>query len=99
MRISRRTLLAGASALALPRAGQGQSSRAMMNCPVEWSFTSAKSYANPFSDVDVDVTVRDPDGAELRVPAFWAGDRIWRVRYAPAKIGTYTWRTSSPDPA
>ena len=99
MRFNRRTLLAGASALSLPRAGQGQSSQTMMNCPVEWSFTSAKSYANPFSDVDVDVMVRDPDGAELRVPAFWAGDRTWRVRYAPAKIGPHTWRTISSDPA
>jgi Protein of unknown function (DUF4038)/Domain of unknown function (DUF5060) len=49
-------------------------------------------------DVDVDVMVRDPDGAELRVPVFWAGDRTWRVRYAPAKIGTHTWRTISSDP-
>jgi len=91
-------LLAGAAAFGLPRTGHGRSEiGAMVNCPVEWSCTSAKSYANPFADVDLDVLVRDPDGAEVRVPAFWAGGRIWRVRFAPAKTGTHAWRTISSD--
>ncbi len=68
-----------------------------MHCPMEWSFTSTKQYRNPFSDVDVDVIVRDPDGVELRMPAFWSGLSTWRVRYAAAKPGTHTWRTVATD--
>ena len=99
MRLSRRTLLAGAGALALPRAGRGQSSQAMLHCPVEWSFTSAKQYANPFSDVDVDVIVRDPDGAELRSRRFGLaiGPGVFDMRRP--RSGTHTWRTISTDPA
>jgi hypothetical protein len=70
-----------------------------MHRPMEWSLNSAKSYGNPFSDVDVDAIVRDPDGIELRIPAFWAGAQTWRVRYAPAKLGTHTWRSVASDPA
>ncbi|MFN0166120.1 MAG: DUF4038 domain-containing protein, partial [Bryobacteraceae bacterium] len=70
-----------------------------VNCPMEWAFTSAKAYANPFAEVELDVLVRDPDGAEQRVPAFWAGGPTWRVRYSPAKAGVHTWRTVSTDTA
>jgi len=89
--------MAGAGALAFPRGGRGQSFEARVHCPVEWPFTSAKSYATPFSDVDVDVIVRDPEGVELRVPAFWAGAQTWRVRYSPAKLGIHRWRSVSTD--
>ena len=99
MRFSRRAFLAGASALSLPRRSKAQQIEAAVHCPVEWAFTSAKSYSNPFSDVDLDVIVRDPDGIELRIPAFWSGAKSWRVRYSPAKIGTHTWRTVSTDPS
>src|SRR5271168_4125896 len=97
MRFSRRAFLAGASALGLPRRSMGQAIEATMYCPVEWTFTSTKSYDNPFSDLDLDVMVRDPDGIELRILAFWSGSRTWRVRYSPAKLGTHTWRTVSTN--
>ncbi|NOY82068.1 MAG: DUF4038 domain-containing protein [Kiritimatiellaeota bacterium] len=69
----------------------------MQNCVAEWHFTSRKSYADPFHDVELDVIVTDPDGAEHRVPAFWAGGATWRVRYSPAKIGKHTWCTACSD--
>jgi hypothetical protein len=31
------------------------------------------------------------------VPAFWAGDQTWRVRFAPPERGTYRWVTSCSD--
>ncbi|MBI3680667.1 MAG: DUF4038 domain-containing protein [Acidobacteria bacterium] len=99
MRLSRRTFLAGMGALSGPSAVRAQSLQATVHCATEWAFTSAKSYGNPFADVELDVIVRDPDGAESRVPAFWAGSQTWRVRYSPAKPGMHTWRTVSSDAA
>jgi hypothetical protein len=96
MKVNRRELLAGAITAGVLKA---QSLQAMLRCPLEWSFTSARPYANPFQDVDVDVMVRDPDGVELRVPAFWAGGETWRARYSPAKLGAHTWRSVATDAA
>ncbi|MCW5983503.1 MAG: DUF4038 domain-containing protein [Bryobacteraceae bacterium] len=94
MRLSRRTFLGGA---ALSGMLQGQALQAAVHRPLEWSFTSARSYGNPFTDVELDVVVREPGGDELRIPAFWAGEREWRVRYAPAKPGAHSWRSVGSD--
>ena len=63
------------------------------NRPVEWSFLSAADYSDPFNDVQLDVEFTDPDGEVLRVPAFWAGGRQWRVRFSARKAGVYQWRS------
>ena len=55
---------------------------ARQNCTVEWSFDSAQTYEDPFNDVQVDVVVSTPEGAEQTVPAFWAGEQTWTVRYS-----------------
>ena len=38
-----------------------------------------------------------PGGEEDRVPAFWAGEQSWRVRYAPLVAGKHSWRTVASD--
>ena len=71
---------------------------ATQNTPTEWSFTSsAVQYEDPFNEVELDVVVRGPDGGEQRVPAFWAGEQSWRVRYASPAQGTHHWRTECSD--
>ncbi len=99
MHLNRRDFLAGASALTLSDALRAQTLAGAVNCPVEWAFNSTRQYANPFVDVDLDVVVRDPQGAEFRLPAFWAGSQTWRVRYAPSTPGTHTWRSVCSDAA
>ncbi len=47
----------------------------------------------------MDVLVHGPGGREWRVPAFWAGDSVWRVRFAAPQAGSYTWRTECSDEA
>ncbi len=91
--------MAGLGAVGLGGRLNAQVPRTMLHCPVELSFTSAKPYGNPFQDVDVDVIVRDPDGMELQVPAYWAGSQSWRVRYSPSKRGAHTWRSVATDTA
>lgn len=63
----------------------------------EWSFTSGKAYADPFHDVELDVVITGPDGKNHRVPAFWAGEQTWRVRFAPPLPGRYSYRTVATD--
>jgi hypothetical protein len=60
---------------------------------------SGKQYSDPFNQVDVDVIVTTPEGHEERVPAFWAGGSVWRVRYAPPAPGTYRLRSVCSDAA
>jgi hypothetical protein len=67
------------------------------NRVVEITFTSVKEYNDPFNQVDLDVVFTAPDGHTVRVPAFWAGDSTWRVRYASPQVGVHTYRTECSD--
>lgn len=69
----------------------------MQNCPTEWSYRSGRQYADPFNEVDLDVVFTGPSGRQDRVPAFWSGGSIWRVRYAAAEAGDYQYRTVCSD--
>jgi hypothetical protein len=64
----------------------------------EWSFTSAKNYADPFNEVELDVAFTGPGGV-WRVPAFWAGGNEWRARFAPPEPGKYSYKTICSDTA
>ena len=66
-------------------------------CVAEWSYSSGKAYADPFNDVELDVVFTDPQGHEQTVPAFWAGEQTWRIRYSPLTAGRYTYRTVASD--
>jgi len=66
-------------------------------CATEWSYTSGKAYANPFDELELDVVFTDGAGLEYRVPAFWAGDQTWRVRFSPPTQGSYQVRSVCSD--
>lgn len=72
---------------------------AIQNCMTEWSYSSHKSYKNPFNDVELDVVITDSEGEEKIVPAFWTGENVWRVRYASKKVGIHQYRTLCSDTA
>ncbi len=67
------------------------------HCVSEWGYSSGKAYADPFNEVEVDVIVQDGGGRTWRVPAYWAGDQEWRVRFAPPAAGAYSWRSVCSD--
>lgn len=71
------------------------------NVPMEFSLTAAQVYRDIFNEVDVDVLFTGPGGKQWCVPAFWAGDYVFRVRFAAPKPGRYMYRTvcSNPDDA
>ncbi len=68
------------------------------NRVVEIMFTAAKKHDDPFDAVDLDVTFTAPDGKTVRVPAFWAGGDVWKVRYASPQVGAHSYRTTCSDP-
>src|SRR5687768_741732 len=67
------------------------------NRVAEWTFTAAKTHADPFNEVTLDAVFTAPDGQESRVPAFWAGGGTWRVRYASPKVGVHRFNTVCSD--
>ncbi len=67
------------------------------NATHEWSFASRRTYADPFNDVQLDVVFSDEQGGSYRVPAFWAGGNVWRVRFSSPDCGIYTFRTVCSD--
>jgi hypothetical protein len=73
--------------------------RVEANCVTEVALVSAKNYANPFLEVELDAMVTRPDGRQLRVPAFWAGGNAWKFRFASDQVGIHTWRTACNDTA
>jgi hypothetical protein len=70
---------------------------AVQNQPAEWSLKSGKPYRDPFNEVELDVVVTHSSGQEWRLPAYWSGGNEWRVRFAPPRRGTYTYRSVCSD--
>ncbi len=70
---------------------------ATQNCAAEWGYVSTKVYSDPFDQVELDVIFRDVEGHTWKVPAFWAGEQEWRVRFAPPHAGQYTFATICSD--
>ena len=68
------------------------------NVLVEFTLTASRNYADPFNEVMLDFVFIDPHGRELRVPAFWDGGNVWKVRYASPVIGTHRFRSECSEP-
>ena len=66
-----------------------------VNKPIEIELTAKAHHTDIFNQVDVDVVFTRNDGAAWRVPAFWAGDNTFRVRFAAPAPGEYAWRSES----
>lgn len=65
----------------------------MQNIVHEWCFTSTKRYHDPFNDITLDVIFTSNSGKEYHVPAFWAGENIWKVRFSTPEIDIFQYKT------
>jgi hypothetical protein len=83
--------------LLVPVGRAAASQKVDANQVAEISLVSEKIYQNPFMEVELDVIIMPPDGAQLRVPAFWAGGNRWCFRYASATPGLHIWRSECSD--
>jgi hypothetical protein len=64
---------------------------------LEFALRSSCDYAEPFSQVEVDVHVKGRNGKTLIIPAFWAGDDVWRVRFSSPDVGDFSYVTRCSD--
>lgn len=64
----------------------------------EFCFSSDRDRTDPFNEITLDAVFTDPRGRACRVPAFWAGGRDWKVRYASGIVGTHRYALECSDP-
>ncbi|MBL7201684.1 MAG: DUF4038 domain-containing protein [Anaerolineae bacterium] len=65
----------------------------------EIAVESARTYADPYWDVDVEVRLIAPDSSARTVEAFWDGGRTWRARFSPDQVGEWRWTFQCSDTA
>lgn len=64
----------------------------------EIRFQSEKTYNNPLYEVnDFGAVFTAPSGRTLRVPGFWDGDKVWKIRFMPDETGVWKWESYCSD--
>ena len=66
--------------------------------PWEHTFTSRKSYDEPYKDLTLTATFTSPDGKTFSVPGFWAAGDTYKIRCAFPSTGVWQWQTICSDP-
>lgn len=64
-----------------------------------WTLESGKDRADPWGEITLVAIATGPDGAVLRVPAFWDGGRTWRFRLSAPAVGKWTLVSECSDSA
>ncbi len=65
-------------------------------CMAELTFESKKTYADPFSDVTLDLLLYG-NGRLYTIPGFWDGANRWKVRFVCPSAGEWQWKTVCSD--
>ena len=89
-------MLTAAMLAALAPSRLAAAADAVVGAVFETSFTTTKPYGNPFVDVEVDVVFANRT-RQWRVPAFFAGDGTWKVRFSPPAAGQYRYKLEASD--
>lgn len=83
-----------AMAMCVPALAAGETPA---NVPTEISFVAQRDHGDPGNELTLDVIFTDPRGQSRQVPAFWAGGRSWKVRYASPLLGDHAWWSQCSD--
>lgn len=101
MSVSRRTMLKGGlaagAAMAAPAVAREGAARTERWGVHELAF-DGPAKGNPFVDVELAATFESA-GRRIRVPGFYDGDGVYRIRFSPPEEGRWTWRSESNAPA
>ncbi|GAA4006241.1 DUF5060 domain-containing protein [Sphingomonas humi] len=102
MQVSRRTVLG--SALAAGAAGAASSAgaaprRAGRGTVERWGVQEltfhGPSGGNPFVDVNLTATFVSAAGTQIKVPGFYDGEGVYRIRFSPPEVGSWRWASES----
>lgn len=52
---------------------------------------------NPFEDVSLEARFTSPSGRAIQVEGFYAGEDIWKIRFAPDEPGEWQWSVRLPN--
>lgn len=63
----------------------------------EIAFKSIGTYENPYMDLSADAEITRPDGSLWKIPLFWDGDKIWKLRTSPDMEGNWSYKINSTD--
>lgn len=58
----------------------------------EFPLTTNETFANPFTDARMTAEVQSPDGRQLTVPGFYHGGSTWMFRFAPDRVGRWSFQ-------
>ena len=61
------------------------------------TFESEKMFANPFLDCCVKAVFTGPSGQTIVREAYWDGENIYRVAFAPTEEGIWSYAVNAPD--
>ncbi len=65
----------------------------------EAELRGAEPFDKPLQQVDVRVGLTSPSGRRRTIDAFWDGERVWRFRFSPDEVGTWTWHSACEQDA
>lgn len=100
MKITRRNMLARAAAIgaATSAPGMALAGTAAPRTAERWGVFEIElrgpATGNPFVDVTL-AAIFEGAGKSIRVPGFYDGDGVYRVRFSPPELGAWRWRTES----
>src|SRR5262245_59621427 len=65
----------------------------------EVALTATGQYANPYSDLEAELSLSPPAGGGNKrvLPLFWDGGATWKFRFSPDQPGIWNWTVSSRD--
>jgi hypothetical protein len=62
----------------------------------EIRLTATQDFVNPYTDVYMEVEFSHESGLTIHRPAFWDGERTWKIRFAsPGVPGDWRWNSVS----
>lgn len=99
MSVSRRQMLkggivAGAAAAAPAFAQHAAGAKQVERWGVHEIVLEGPSAGNPFDDVEL-AAIFEGAGKSIRVPGFYDGKGVYRIRFSPPEPGSWSWRTES----
>lgn len=65
--------------------------------PIILTFQVKESYLNPFLDCECVAVFKGPSNQIIKREAYWDGENIYRISFAPTEIGIWTYELESND--